>query len=137
MNERLRDERGSAIVEFVFSSTVLLIPLVYLILAAALVQGGSYAVSGAADAAAKLFATAGNPAQARARAEQAVAETMHSHGLPAAQTSISCDGQCLAPGSIVTVKVSLQVPLPFVSDMVHASVVTVDAVASQRVDRFG
>ena len=53
--------------EFIFASTVLLIPMVYLILAAGQLQGGSYAVVGAADHAAKVFAIAQTPAQAEIR----------------------------------------------------------------------
>lgn len=131
------DERGSAIVEFIFASTVLLIPMVYLILAAGQLQGGSYAVVGAADHAAKVFAVAQTPAQARSDAHAAVRRTMASFGYANARTSISCDKECLSPGSVVTIRVELDVPLPFVSDWVEASAFTVDSSASQRTDRFG
>lgn len=136
-NSQVQNEEGSAIVEFIFASTVLLIPMIYLILAAGQLQAGSYAVVGAADQAAKVFAIAENPAQARANAHHVVDRAMNNFGLSGANTSISCDQTCLTPGSIVTVEVSLRVQLPFISDYIDASVFTVDASSTQRVDRFG
>lgn len=131
------DEKGSAIVEFIFASTVLLIPMIYLILAAGQLQAGSYAVVGAADQAAKVFSVAENPAQARSHAHQVVDRAMNNFGLSGANTSITCDQTCLSPGSVVTVEVSLRVQLPFTADYLDASVFTVDASSTQRIDRFG
>ncbi|WP_404290373.1 hypothetical protein [Glutamicibacter arilaitensis] len=130
-------DEGSAIVEFIFASTVLLIPMIYLILAAGQLQAGSYAVVGAADQAAKVFAVADTPAQARSNAHQVVERSMNNFGLSGASTQITCDLECLSPGSIVTIQVSLRVQLPFVSDYFDASVFTVDAASTQRIDRFG
>ncbi|WP_159611659.1 TadE/TadG family type IV pilus assembly protein [Glutamicibacter sp. JC586] len=132
-----RDDSGSAIVEFIFAATVLLIPMIYLILAASQLQAGSYAVVGAADQAAKVFAAADTPAQAQADAREAANRAMNNFGYSSARTSISCDSTCLSPGSVVTVRVELDVPLPLVSDFLDASVFSVDSSASQRVDRFG
>ena len=50
------NEDGSAAVEFVFLGVLLLIPLVYLILTAGQVQGAAYAMVGAAEHAAKVYA---------------------------------------------------------------------------------
>lgn len=130
-------EQGSAIVEFIFASTVLLIPMIYLILAAGQLQAGSYAVVGAADQAAKVFAVAENPMQARSQAHQVVERAMNNFGLSGASTNISCDQTCLSPGSVVTVEVSLRVQLPFSTEYLNASVFTVDASSTQRIDRFG
>ncbi len=137
LRQMARDEGGSAIVEFIFAATVLLIPMIYLILAASQLQAGSYAVVGAADQAAKVFAVAETPVQARAQAHEAVNRAMNNFGYSSAKTSISCDSTCLSPGSVVTVTVELDVPLPFVSEIFDASAVSVDSSASQRVDRFG
>ncbi|ALD63517.1 hypothetical protein [Arthrobacter sp. AG1021] len=130
-------ERGSAIVEFIFAATILLIPMIYLVLAAAALEGGSYAVVSAADQAAKVFAVSENPAQARSNAQAAADRAMANFGFSGSNTAIACSGECLSPGSVVTVTVSLDVPLPFVSDYISASAFTVDATAAQRVDRFG
>jgi len=132
-----QDESGSAIVEFIFAATVLLIPMVYLILAASHLQAGSYAVVGAADQAAKVFALADTPIQAQADAKETVRRAMNNFGYSNAKTSISCNSECLSPGSVVTVTVELDVPLPFVSEMFDVSAFSVDSAASQRVDQFG
>jgi len=137
LGKNARDESGNAIVEFIFAATVLLIPMIYLILAASHLQAGSYAVVGAADQAAKVFAIAETPAQAHSNAEEAVRRTMNNFGYSGAKTTISCDSECLSPGSVVTVTVELDVPLPFVSQMFTASAFSVDSAASQRVDQFG
>lgn len=123
--------------EFIFAATVLLIPMIYLILAASYLQAGSYAVVGAADQAAKVFAVSDTPVQAQSNAKETVSRAMNNFGYTDAITTISCDAECLSPGSVVTVTVELDVPLPFVSEMIDASVFTVDAAASQRVDQFG
>lgn len=135
--EATADEHGSAIVEFIFAATILLIPMIYLVLAAAALEGGSYAVVSAADQAAKVFAVAENPAQARSNAQAAADRAIANFGFSGSNTTISCNSECLSPGSVVTVTVSLDVPLPFVSDYISASAFTVDATAAQRVDRFG
>lgn len=137
LRSQTREDAGSAIVEFIFASTVLLIPMIYLILAASQLQAGSYAVVGAADQAAKVFAVADTPAQAQADAREAANRAMNNFGYSTARTSITCDTTCLSPGSVVTVTVELDVPLPLVSEFLNASAFSVDSSASQRVDRFG
>ena len=56
--ERLTDEGGTAVIEFVWLAVLLLIPLIYLILCLARVQAGSYAVTQGAREAARAFVTA-------------------------------------------------------------------------------
>lgn len=132
-------ERGSAIVEFIFTSTLVLIPMIYLVLAAGQLQAASYAAVGAADHAAKVFAASGQAAQAETNARDVVARTLADFGIAAGRgtTTIGCDPGCLEPGSTVSVSVSIQVPLPFLPDGFGASAFSVDSTATQRVDRFG
>lgn len=139
IKERLTSERGSAMVEFIFTGTLILIPMVYLVLAAGQLQAASYAVVGAADHAAKVFATSTDTEQAESYARDAVVRTMNDFGIDPARatTSISCSPQCLKPGSTVSVTVDVRVPLPLVPPGVEASMVNVDSSATQRVDRFG
>ena len=66
-----RDESGSALVELTWLSLLLLVPLVYVLLAVFAVQSGSYAVSGAARAAARAYALAPDEASAPGRAGDA------------------------------------------------------------------
>jgi Flp pilus assembly protein TadG len=138
---RSRDEHGSAVVEFVFLGVLLLVPVVYLVLTVGRLQGGSFAVVGAADQAAKVYVDAPTPEDADARAREAVRVALADFGFSAEQAAvdIACDAACLAPGSTVTVVVSLDVPLPLIPALAgtHASAATVDAAATQLVERFG
>ena len=110
-------ERGSAVVEFTFLSLLLMVPLVYFIITMGQLQGGSFAVVGAADQAAKVFVAQPDAAGGRAAAEQAVLLALADHGHSAADARVetSCaPADCMAAGSAVTVTVHLTVPLPFV-----------------------
>lgn len=136
---RGRNEEGSAIVEFIFTSTMIMIPMIYLVLAAGQLQGASYAAVGAADQAAKVFAASTQAGQADSHARDVVGRTLGDFGISAARstTAISCTPACLEPGSTVTVSVHIQVPLPFLPEGFGTSVFSVDSTATQRVDRFG
>ncbi|MHA7262576.1 hypothetical protein ACX80W_05145 [Arthrobacter sp. TMN-37] len=120
---------------------ILLIPVVYLILSAGRLQGGSFAVVGAADHAAKVFVESETPEQGEARARQAALVAVENFGFSPeqAQVEMSCDGVCLSPGSTVTVEVRLAVPLPLIPTLpgVNNSAVTVDSSTTQSVERFG
>lgn len=137
----LREERGSAVVEFVFLGVLLLVPVVYLVLTVGQVQGGSFAVVGAADQAAKVFVDARTPQEADARAREAARLALADFGFAPEQAvvDIACSDECLAPGSTVTVVVRLEVPLPLVPSVAGAypSAATVDSTSTQIVERFG
>lgn len=134
-------ERGSAVVEFVFLGVLLLIPVVYLVLTVGQLQAGSFAVVGAADQAAKVYADAPTSAEGEARAREAARIALADFGFAADQSlvEISCSAECLAPGSAVTVAVRLEVPLPLVPAIggTTPSASTVDATSTQIVERFG
>lgn len=133
-------ESGSAIVEFIFLSALLMVPVIYLILTVGQVQGGAYAVVGAADQAAKVFVLHKDLPAAEAAAQQAMAMAVKDLGFdPAnAQLTIMCDGGCLTPGTIVTAHVQLRVELPVVGSLpgVNAGAAMVDSRATQKVGRF-
>lgn len=134
-------ERGSAVVEFIFLGVLLLVPLVYLIVTAGQVQGAAYAVVGAADHAAKVYAAAGpdgSPeAQARAAAELALSD--FGFDGPGVEIAVVCSAVCHAPGSTVTVTVAFDVPLPAAGGIpgLDLAPVRVDATSMQTVERFG
>ncbi|MDJ0356408.1 MAG: hypothetical protein M3021_05920 [Actinomycetota bacterium] len=128
-------------VEFVFLAVLLMIPVVYLVITVGQMQGGAYAVTGAADQAAKVYVSAPDPASARAAAEEAVLLAMADHGFSdgRARLDISCEpAGCLSPGALVTATVTLAVPLPLVPSLPGGALTaaTVDAAASQIVGRF-
>ena len=133
-------EQGSAVVEFTFLALLLMVPLVYFIITMGQIQGGSFAVVGAADQAAKVYVSQPDGQSAQRAAEQAALVALADYGHPAgyAQISTSCDPvDCQAAGTAVTVTVSLRVPLPFVpfSD-VRLNATEVNASSTQLVGRF-
>ena len=141
----LAGDDGTAALEFVTAGLILLVPLIYLILAAATVQGGALAVEGAARQAARVFVQAPTPHEAAARAARAIDFGLADYGIAPemASVTVSCSGtstgSCPARGAIVTVTVRLQVPLPLVPDVLDPSTaasVPVQATARQQVSRF-
>lgn len=113
---RLRSDDGSAIVEFVWLAVLLMIPLVYVVLAALSVQRSAFASTSAAREAARAYATAGSDADGEQRAEAAVAMAMHDQGVtwsPGGRV-IQCGACTFAPGSTFSVDIRTTVPLPFV-----------------------
>lgn len=134
-------ERGSAVVEFTFLGLLLMVPVVYFIITVGQIQGGSFAVVGAADQAAKVFVAQPDESSGRAAAEQAAVMAIadYGHAVENARVEVRCDrGDCMAAGSAVTVTVHLNVPLPFVpfSDAFHLNASQLNATATQIVGRF-
>ncbi|MBO1751730.1 pilus assembly protein [Actinotalea sp. BY-33] len=136
-------EAGSAVVEFLGVSLLLLVPVVYLVVVLAHLQAATFAVDGAAREAARAYTTAQDTDQAQSRAVSAVALALGDQGLdPAAApgaVGVVCSTTCLEPGSDVTVTVDVEVPLPGVPGSVRGVVplaVPVSAVATGHVDTF-
>ena len=116
---RPRDDRGSALVEVTWLSLLLLLPLLYVLLSVFAVQSGSYAVSGAARAAARAYALAPDESSAPGRARAALGVALADHDIDADQVTmrVSCrpvPRNCLSPGSVIAVSVRHQVRLPLV-----------------------
>jgi hypothetical protein len=78
---RLRDDRGTAVIEFVFVAVLVLVPLVYFVVAVASVQRSNLAVTNAAREAGRAFATADTDAEAQARAAVAMRLALADQGL--------------------------------------------------------
>ena len=136
-----RDERGSAVVEFVVLAVLMLIPLVYLVMMLARVQAGSYAVSQAAREAGRAYVTADVGERAGARAEAAARIAFLDHSFETSgQLTIACDGSpCLRPDGQVQTTATVRVPLPLVPSFVREVVplsVAVSASHLSTVDRF-
>lgn len=134
-------QRGSAVVEFTFLALLLMVPLVYFVITVGQIQGGSFAVVGAADQAAKVYVAQPDGATAQAAAEQAVALSLadFGHQLDKASVATSCNAaDCHAPGTAVTFTVRLAVSLPFVpfNDDIRLVASEVEASSTQLVGRF-
>ena len=140
----LVSERGSASLEFITAGLILLVPLVYLVLAMAALQAGTFAVEGAARQAARVYVQAPNETEARARAIRAVEFGLSDYGIAAdgAEVRIDCEAAqsgCLTRQRTVTVTVRIEVPLPLVPDLLSlrdAAAIPLQATATQTVSRF-
>ncbi|EFQ82798.1 hypothetical protein HMPREF0063_12007 [Aeromicrobium marinum DSM 15272] len=127
-----RRERGSATIEFIWLTLLLLVPLVYVMVAVFDTQRAAYGVSAASQSAAQAFVRSPDVVTAERRARTAAQLALDDHGLPAATVTIAClpsTADCLAPGSKVRVLVRTTQPLPLtpavLGDQVGA--ITVDS----------
>lgn len=139
-----RDDTGSASLEFITVGLILLLPLVYLVLAMATIQGAAFAVEAAARQAVRVFVTAPSHAAATERAQRAIQFALADAGIEHPPTvSVSCSpnpGNCLTRLGVVTVVVSVSVSLPLVPSALDLDVplsVPMQASATQQVSRFG
>lgn len=114
MASRARGQRGTVVVEVVWLSILLLVPLVYVVLAVLEVQRGAFAVTAAARSAGRAFVLAPDPATADARARLSAGVALADQGVGRGEASIvvACRPACLVAGSTVEVLVRHQVPLP-------------------------
>ena len=134
-------QKGNATVEFTFLALLLMVPVVYFMVTVSQIQGGSFAVVGAADQAAKVFVTQRDPVSARIAAERSVLVALKDHGHEFEKASITfeCDREsCLAAGATVTVTVRLDVSLPLMpfGDVLQLHASRLSASASQVVGRY-
>jgi hypothetical protein len=117
---RLAGDDGNAPIEFLVTGVILLVPLVYLGIALASIQGGSLAVEGAAREAARVYVAAATDAGGRASADRAVTVALADRRLARRDGDLilSCEGataaDCLAAGTRVTATIRTEVELPFV-----------------------
>lgn len=119
LRHSLRGDEGSAVVEFVVLVVLVLVPVVYVVLAAMRVQAGAYAVTQAAREAGRAFVQADTAAQGAADARRATAIALSDQGFTSRADSlrVDCGGRaCLAPGAAVSVQVDLRVRLPFLPE---------------------
>ena len=111
-----RGEDGTALVEFVWLAILLIVPMLYIVLAAFDTQRAAYAASAAARSAGRAFVTAPDQASAYARAKAAVRLAYADQRIdrvPAVR--ITCRPRprdCLSPGSVVIARVHSSVDLP-------------------------
>ena len=141
VRERVRtrcgDDAGSALVEFLGISLVLLVPTVYLVLVLGRVQAATFAVEGAAREAARVYVAADDAEQGAQRALTAVGVALLDQGFdddPADALDVRCSADpCLTPGAEVAAIVEVRVPLPFVPTFVGDVVPLEVPVAAERV----
>ena len=128
-------ERGSALVEFQFLAVLLLVPLVYVMLAALDVQRTVFGATQAAREAGRVAASTGDEAAAR----YAAARSLHDQGVDPSTVAVTftCPTGCQTPGGQVTVRVTTSVGLPFLPDVLgRVASVPVAATHVAPVDRY-
>jgi Flp pilus assembly protein TadG len=110
-------DAGNAMVEFVYLSILLMVPLFYTLLAVFQVQGAAFAVTEASRQAGRAFVRADTPDDGVARANKAVQLALHDQGVDATVVpTFTCDpSPCdLSSGQRVETTVRYTVSLPFV-----------------------
>ncbi|QTX04318.1 hypothetical protein [Agromyces archimandritae] len=140
---RLAADRGNASLEFLTVGLLLLVPLVYLVIAMAEIQGGTLAVEGAARQAARVYARAENVEAGEAAADRAVRIAFADSGLETGDAEVDLDclgGDCLEPGSSVRFSVTTRVTLPLVPALFsldRLASIPVNGTATLPVSKFG
>lgn len=131
-------ECGSALVEFLALSLLLLIPIIYLILTLTRLHAGQFAAASAAHSAARVFVTADSETKARENALLATRIALNDQGftdVAVAETlTIDCSGAaCLRPNTDITFTVSIPVTvpgIPFLDEGIRVLTATESQVAS-------
>lgn len=120
---RLGGDDGSSVVEFLGLSLVLLVPLVYLVLTLGRLEAATFATEGAAREAARTYVASDGAEEGAERAVAAVGIALRDQGFhddPATALTLTCSAvPCLAPGSDVSARIEVRVPLPFVPSFVR------------------
>lgn len=121
-------DAGSALVEFVGASVVLLLPLVYLLLTVFAVQRAAFAVTDGARNAGRALTVAGSTVAGRAQAQLAARLALADQGVAGRFQLSYTGGGCgpevptvvptLTPGARYSVCLRVRVPLPFTGDRV-------------------
>lgn len=120
---RLGGDDGNSVIEFLGLSLILLIPLVYLVLTLGRLEAATFATEGAAREAARTYVGSDSAEEGTARAVAAVGIALRDQGFhddPATALTLTCSAlPCLAPGSDVSARIEVRVPLPFVPSFVR------------------
>jgi Flp pilus assembly protein TadG len=136
LRARLREERGSALVEFVFIALVVFVPLVYLVAGFSAVQRGVFASTAAAREAGRALGTAPDPVSGQARAERAVQLAVADQSVEATDVRLAyaapgagCAGAgayrpTLTPGETFSVCVTVTVRIPLLPAFIDANTAT-------------
>ncbi|MGP3536088.1 TadE family protein [Microbacterium sp. RD1] len=140
----LRDDTGSAALEFIFAGLLLLVPVVYLVVALGQIQGQTLGAEAGARHIARAMSTAAGPAEADERARVILATVIDEYGLEAdgVDLDIRCaEGAPACPSAgatvIVTVRTAVSLPLvPPVLQLDRLATVPIEATAVQKISRF-
>jgi hypothetical protein len=139
----VRDDAGSAVVEFCLLSVLMLVPLVYLVMVLGRVQAAALAAQTAAREAGRAFVTAPDVESAGPRAQSAAALAFGDHGFGRdgdGTVELTCAATpCLVPDAKVEARARVLVLLPGVPRLLDRVVPTRIEVSARQVvtvDRF-
>ena len=137
-----RTESGRASLEFLVFGIALVIPVMFLGMSLASIQGATIAAHSASDHAARVFVQQSGLSDASSRAESAALVALANHGLDSSvRLERFCEpSSCLSPGSAVTIRVSVEAPLfttSFLPGVLGAETVRVSAESTRIVSRYG
>lgn len=131
-----RDERGSGLVELVWTGLILLLPIIWILTSVFQVQRGAFATAGAARSAGRAYVLAEGPdvGMSRARATMRLAYVDQGVEHPKATLKVTCSATpCHSAGSVITVTVRTRVELPLIPDFLGGAV-SIPVSASHTVD---
>ena len=135
-------ESGRASLEFLVFGIALVIPVMFLGMSLASIQGATLAAQSASTHAARVFVHQAELSGAAAIADRAALVALGNHGFDSySRFERLCNpASCLSPGAAVTIRVSVEAPL-FSSDVLPgilgAETVTVSAESTRVVSRYG
>ena len=134
-------EEGTAPIEFVWLTILLLVPFVYILIAVFDTQRAAYGVSTASRAAARAFIQSPDAATGERRARIAAAVALDDQSLPDAAVQITClptPTDCLQPGSSVRVRISTTQRLPLAPSALGSQLggIAVDSVHTEPYGSF-
>lgn len=119
---RLGGDDGNAMLEFVYLSILLMVPLVYLLTTVFQVQRAAFGVTEAARQAGRAYATADNAEQGAVRAQLAAQLALRDQGLALAEPLQVSAPDGVTAGAQVVVVVRHRVALPLVGGLFAGTV---------------
>jgi Flp pilus assembly protein TadG len=132
----LRDETGSALVEFVFIALVVFVPLVYIVAGFSAVQRGVFASTAAAREAGRAMGTAPDAETGQVRAVRAAQLAVEDQSVQATDVRVAyapADAACeaaggysptLTPGEEFSVCVTVTERIPLLPEFIDANTAT-------------
>lgn len=140
----VRNDDGSAALEFITVGVILLVPLVYLVVALGVIQEQTLGAEAAARHTARVIALAPDAETAAARSERVLTGVIDEYGLAAdaVEVSMTCTpagAGCPSAGSTLIVTVATRVGLPLMPPIFgldRAVAIPVQASSAQKVSRL-
>lgn len=143
-NPWVRNDDGSAALEFITVGVILLVPLAYLVITLGVVQETLLGAEAAARHTARVIGQAESLTAAAESGDAVLANVIDEYGIDAENVavSITCTptgANCPSPGATVIVTVTTHVSLPFVPEIFgleRATQIPLQAASAQKVSRL-